>query len=170
MACTVDVGGPPSPGLPIPASTQAAGDLAQTWSSALATAAKTGQVAVILNESQVSSFVAARFGAQDEPALQEPQVYLRQGQLQIYGVAQEGPLRAHFLVTVVPVVKQDGGITFDVASADFGPLPAPQALRDSLSAVLTEAFTGTIGSFATGIRIRSLAIADGEMAIVGELR
>jgi len=43
-------------------------------------------------------------------------------------------------------------------------------LKDSISAILTEAFTGTLGSLATGIRVTSLAVADGQMAIVGELR
>jgi hypothetical protein len=36
--------------------------------------------------------------------------------------------------------------------------------------LLTEAFTGTLGSMATGIRITSLAIADGQVAIVGSPR
>ncbi len=125
---------------------------------------------VILSESQLTSFLAARLAAQEKPALTQPQVYLRQGQLQIYGVAIQGPLRANVLVSIAPAVQSDGTIAFEIASADFGPLPAPNALKDSLSAILTEAFTGTLGSLATGIRITSLAIADGEMAIVGEIR
>ena len=60
--------------------------------------------------------------------------------------------------------------SFELTTAEVGPIPAPGALKDSVSAILTEAFTGTLGSLATGIRVTSLAITNGEMAIVGELR
>ena len=36
--------------------------------------------------------------------------------------------------------------------------------------MITEAFAGPIGSLATGLRVTSIAIEDGELALVGELR
>ena len=91
-------------------------------------------------------------------------------QMQIFGIFDQGPFLANALLIVMPSIDAEGQISFELTQADIGPLPIPGALKDTISAILTEAFTGTIGSLATGIRITSIAIADGEMAIVGELR
>ncbi len=144
--------------------------MTEAWQSALAAAATTHKLMIVLNEGQLTEFLISRLEKQTDPVLRNPQVFLRQGQLQIFGVAQQGPFRANVLVAIAPVLKPDGSIGFEVASADLGPMPAPDSVRESLSAMLTEAFTGSIGSFATGFRIQSLAIANGELAIVGELR
>jgi len=74
------------------------------------------------------------------------------------------------LICITPAVSAEGELSFDLTQAKFGPIPAPSALKDSVSAILTEAFTGTIGSLATGIKISTIAISDGEMGIVGEVR
>lgn len=144
--------------------------MTEAWRSALAAAATTHKLMIVLNESQLTGFLISRLESQTKPILSNPQVFLRQGQLQIFGVAQQGPFRANVLVAIAPILKPDGSIGFEVASADVGPIPAPDSVRESLSAMLTEAFTGSIGSFATGFRIETLAIANGELAIVGELR
>jgi hypothetical protein len=73
-------------------------------------------------------------------------------------------------LAITPLVDPDGNITLELTTAEFGPIPAPKALKETISAVLTEAFTGSFGSLATGIRVTTLAINDGQLAIVGELR
>jgi hypothetical protein len=144
--------------------------MAAAWRSALTTAASTHKLMIVLNEGQLTGFLLSRLDSQSDPILSHAQVFLRQGQMQIFGIAQQGPFRANVLVAIAPVLKPDGTIGFEVASADLGPIPAPDSVRESLSAMLTEAFTGSIGSLATGFRIQTLAIANGELAIVGELR
>jgi hypothetical protein len=170
IACQIDVGGPEPPGQPIPTQVDAAGELSRSWQAALTSAAKTGQVLVILDEMQLTSFLAHRLEEKDPPALLDPQVYLRQNAIQVYGIIERGPLKASVLVVVEPIINPEGSISLELTTAEIGPIPAPVALKDTISAILTEAFTGSIGSLATGIRVSSLAIADGEMAIVGELR
>lgn len=106
----------------------------------------------------------------DNPVLQEPQVYLRNNAILIYGITESGPFKASVLLGIKPVIEAEGELSFDLITAEFGPIPAPSALKDTVSAILTEAFTGTIGSLATGIRVKTIAISEGEMAIIGELR
>ena len=170
LACQIEVGGPDAPGAAIPTMEGAQVQLSTIWDQALESALSTGQVFVILNESQLTTFLASKMAESDEPALLAPQVYLRQETLQIYGIVDQGPFLANALLIVKPTIDADGQIAFELTEADIGPLPIPGALKDTISAILTEAFTGAIGSLATGIRITSIAIADGEMAIVGELR
>jgi hypothetical protein len=60
IACQIDVGGPEPPGQPIPTQVDAAGELSRSWQAALTSAAKTGQVLVILDEMQLTSILAHR--------------------------------------------------------------------------------------------------------------
>jgi hypothetical protein len=170
VACMIDIGGPDPPGSAMPIEEDSAEQVRQTWQSAIQSAALEGQVRVILNERQLTGFLAERFESSQNPLLSDPQVYLRQGAIQIYGIVQRAMLSGSILISVRPVVTEQGDIHLDVSEASIGPVPAPAALRDTISALLTEAFTGSVGTLATGIRITALVIADGEMAIVGELR
>ena len=170
LGCTIDVGGPEPPGPSIPVEPNSGNQVRQAWQSAIQSAATEGSVRVLLNESQLTGFLAERFRRDENPLLTNPQVYLRQGEVEIYGTAQRAILSGRVLIAIRPEVTDQGEIRFDLSEASIGPVPAPKALRDTISALLTEAFTGSIGTLATGIRITSLAIADGEMAIVGELR
>ncbi len=168
LACQVNLGGPEPPGPPIPVSPDAAEQLKELWASAAAD--PNGQVILILNETQVTSFLAFSLAKQESPIIQEPQVYLRQGSIQVFGRTERGLVNAIVRLIVAPRVTPEGHLSFEIASADFGPIPAPEALRSGLSSMLTEAFAGSLGPFATGLRIETVAVADGQMAIVGSLR
>lgn len=170
LACQVDLGGPQAPGASIPIQPAAAEELQANWQSALEAAVETGQVSILINEAQMTAFLAERIETRDEPLIRNPQVHLQNDQIHVYGIAERGILKANILITVTPELSQEGEITFQLSEASVGPVPAPSALKSTISAVLTEAFTGSIGSLATGIRISSLAITDGLMTIVGELR
>jgi hypothetical protein len=169
MACHLDIGGPEPPGPPIPVSIEAANELQRTWQSAVASAAG-DEIALIIDERQLTSLLAMQLQTHEKPLMQEPQVFLRQGFLQLYGISGRGLFRASFLLAVQPVIDADGDLEFEITSADFGPMLAPQGIKSALSTILTEALTGTLGSFASGIRISSIAIVDGQMAIIARVR
>lgn len=170
IACQLNLGGPEAPGEPIPTQENAAFNLTEMWQSAIRDTVESGQVIVILNEIQLTSLLSQRMEEKENPLLLEPQVFLRNEMIQIYGTTKNGPFTAKVLMGITPVVNAEGELSFDLSEAEFGPIPAPSALKDTVSAILTEAFTGTIGSLATGIRISTIAISNGEMGIVGEVR
>jgi hypothetical protein len=58
----------------------------------------------------------------------------------------------------------------EIASADFGPFPAPQGLNNAISALIAEAYTGSLGPVATGFRLESISIADGVMTLTGRVK
>ncbi len=170
LACTINVGGPDAPGEPIPTSETAAQEILDAWKDAAGASVSTGEIRLIITETQLTSLVAARLAQKEDPILREPQVYLRDGQLQVYGTILQGPLEGEVLVSISPVLDADGNLAFEVTSADLGPVPAPEGIKESLSAMVTEAFAGPIGSLATGLRVTSIAIENGELALVGEMR
>jgi len=178
LACVVFVGGPDYSGLPpIPVSADAAASIKTEIQRAVEAAADTGVITVNLTEPQVTSYIAARL--QNEPSLQQsdkkplitdPQVYLRDGQMQIYGKTQQGLFTANIGIIVNVGVDANGQPQIDIASADFGPFPAPKGLRDAITAMVKEAYTGSLGPVATGLRVESISIANGVMTITGRIR
>ncbi len=170
LACQLDLGGPISEFTPVQLDLQDQGDLQDTWLQAIESAAETGQVMVVLNETQLSAFLDDRLVNEGEPVLISPQVYLRDNAIQVFGTVEQGIFSADAQITVAPVIQPDGTIQFELTQAEIGPVLAPDYLKDSISGVLTEALTGSLGSLATGIRLTSVAIDDGQMSIVGELR
>jgi hypothetical protein len=170
IACQIDVGGPAAPGSPIPVDPSQADVLHSIWQSAVENAVDNGQVIVTIDEAQMTAFLAERIADSDQPLIRNPQVYLRDNQIEIFGVAERGIFKANILIAVSPEITEDGEVSFELPEASIGPVPAPSALKNTISAVLTETLTGSVGTLATGLRISSLAIADGQMTIVGELR
>ena len=178
LACMINVGGPDYSSLPaIPVSAEAAASIQDEIRRAVEAAAQTGVITVNLTEPQITSYLASRM--QTDPSLQqsdnkplitEPQVYLRDGQMQIYGKTQQGMFTANIGIIVSVGVDADGQPLIEITSADFGPFPAPEGLRDTISAMIREAYTGSLGPVATGLRIETISIADGVMTITGRVR
>ena len=132
---------------------------------------------VNLTEPQITSYLATRLQADPslqqsdkKPLITDPQVYLRDGQMQIYGKTQQGIFTANIGILVNVGVDANGQPQIEVASADFGPFPAPEGLKDAITALVREAYTGSLGPVATGLRIESISIANGVMTITGRIR
>jgi hypothetical protein len=105
-----------------------------------------------------------------KPLITDPQVYLRDGQMQIYGKTQQGMFAANIGIIVQVGVDAEGKPLIEIVSADFGPFPAPEGLRNAITAMVEEAYTGSLGPVATGLRIESISIAGGVMSITGRIR
>jgi hypothetical protein len=177
LACTVFVGGPDYASLPtVPVSTEITQSIQDEVARAFEEGMTTGTITMNLTEAQLTSYIASRL--QTDPSLQQdnkplitdPQVYLRDGQMQIYGKTQQGMFAANIGIIISVGVDENGQPKIDIVSADFGPLPAPEGLKDTISAMVREAYTGSLGPVATGLRIESIAIADGIMTISGRIR
>jgi hypothetical protein len=167
IACTINVGGPTYPDQQIPISTEAVGEFQSAMQTAVTEGAESGQVTLVISESQLTSYLAYRLQAQSKPLFTDPQVFLRNGEIQIYGTAHQGYLEATITIVVTAGVDEQGQLKIVLTSADFGPLPIPNGLRDAVTASIQEAYTGAIGPAATGFRLESITISDGVMTIVG---
>ncbi len=178
LACTIFVGGPDYSSLPaIPVSAEAAESIKEELRRAFEAGAQTGVMTINITEPQITSYLAARL--QTDPSLQQsdkkplmtdPQVYLRDGQMQIYGKTQQGIFTANIAIVVTMGVDADGQPLIEITSADFGPFPAPEGLKDAITAMVREAYTGSLGPVATGLRIETISIANGVMTITGRVR
>jgi hypothetical protein len=177
LTCMINVGGPDYSSLPpIPVSAEAAQSIQAEIQRAIQAAGETGVITVNLTEPQITSYLASRLQTdpnlqQDQkPLITEPQVYLRDGQMQIYGKTQQGMFTANIGIIVNMGVDANGQPQIDVTSADFGPFPAPEGLKDAITAMVREAYTGSLGPVATGLRIESISTANGVMTVTGRIR
>ena len=178
LACTVFVGGPDYSTLPaIPVSAQAIQSMQDEVKRAFEAGAQTGTITLNFTEEQITSYIASRLQSDaslqqenKEPLITDPQVYLRDGQMQVYGKTKQGMFTANIGIIVNVGVDENGMPKIEIASADFGPLPAPKGLTDAIAAMVREAYVGSLGPVATGLRIETISIANGIMAITGRVR
>jgi hypothetical protein len=177
LACTIAVGGPDySDRPPIPVSIEAAESIKEEIRRAFEEGLTTGEVTIRITETQITSLLAQRLQTdqnlqQDsKPLMTDPQVYLRDGQMQIFGKSQQGMFTANIGIIVAVSADENGDPKIEIVCADFGPLPAPAGLNNAISALIDEAFTGALGPVATGLRIHTITIVDGNMFIVGRIR
>ncbi|GAB4503290.1 MAG: hypothetical protein Fur0043_02820 [Anaerolineales bacterium] len=170
LACSIFVGGPDYPEGRIPISAEAVTSLKQQFEEAVVAGAQSGTVTLEMTEEQLTSFIAYKTVAQQSPLFTDPQVYLREGQMRIYGRVQRGYFIANVLIVLNVNVNESGKPSIEITSADFGPFPVPEGLKQSLAVILTEAYTGSLGPVATGFRLETIAIADGIMTLTGRMK
>jgi hypothetical protein len=170
LACTMFVGGPDYPEGAIPVSAQAVESLRAQIETATLAGAQSGTIILQINEEQLTSYIAFKLAAQDNPVLKDPQVFLRDGQMQIYGKVERGYFIANVLVALTVSVDELGQPKIELATVDFGPFPAPEGLKQSVTAIVTEAYTGSLGPVATGFRLEHIDITNGLMTITGRIK
>ena len=170
VACTINIGGPENPNQPIAISTEAVGELESAVSTAISSADNSGHVTIIITEPQLTSYLSATLQKQAEPLLTAPQVYLQDGQIRIYAVAQQGYFQANIELVITIGVDDQGKLMIELTNADFGPLPAPSGFKDAITAAIQEAFTGAIGPALVGFRLERITVADGKMTVIGQIK
>ncbi len=170
LACTIFIGGPDYPETRIPVSTEAAGQIEFTIQTAIAEGASTGQMTFSIDETQLTSYLAYKLQEQTDPFITDPQVTLRDGQVQVYGTAEQGYFQATASIVLDAGIDENGEIQIELVSADFGPLPVPEGLLDTIAATVQETFTGAIGPAAIGFRLDNISIADGTLTVTGRTK
>ena len=152
LACSVFAGGPEYPAQTVPFSA----DEVQTMQ---------------ITESQLTAYITQKMQEQTDPPFTEPLILLRDGQMQMYGKVESGMIKANILITMNVGIDETSGLPkIEIVSADFGPIPAPEGLNTAISAMIDEAFTGSLGPVAIGFRLESITIADGIMTLTGRTK
>jgi hypothetical protein len=170
IACTINIGGPTYPDQSIPVSTEAAGEIQPAVQTAVSAAGASGQIALVLTETELTSFLYYRLKTQSKPLFENPQVYLQDGQIRIYGTAHKGYFLATVSIILTAGINDQGQLNLEMTSADFGPLPIPSGISEAITSIIREAYTGAIGPMATGFRLENVTIDNGTMSITGAIK
>lgn len=167
LACKISTGEPESRDNSKPITTVNEESFDDIWNSSIETDASTGSIIITITEAQLTSYLAAEMEASLDPLIHNPQVYLKNEQIEIYGEVQEGLITANIKIVLRVYVDGTGNLQLELISADFGPLPAPQSVLDNLSILINDMFTESLESFTTGFNIESVIITDGLLVISG---
>ena len=170
LACTIFVGGPDYPANPVPFSMEAVDSFRQQVEQAMTIGAETGTFSLQINEEQLTSYLTLKMQEQANPPFTDPQVLLRDGQMQIFGKIQRSYFLANTAIILSVGIDEAGLPKIEVTSADFGPFPAPGGVNEAIGAIVAEAFTGSFGPAAIGLRLETITIADGVMTLTGRLK
>ncbi|MCE9647640.1 MAG: hypothetical protein K8S20_16730 [Chloroflexi bacterium] len=171
LACNVFVGGPDYPAQSVPVSADEIQTMQTQLDQAFAAGAETGVVTLQMTESQLTSYLALKLQQQTDPPFTDPQILLRDGQMQMYGKLTQGMFSANILITMnVGIDAATGLPKIEITAADFGPFPAPEGMNAAISAILDEAFTGSLGPVAIGFRLETISIANGVMTMTGRIK
>jgi len=127
-------------------------------------------VTLVITEAQLTSLVALKLQETGDQTITNPQIYLRDGKLQVFGTITREELEATAQVIVAVGVDGSGQPTFDIESAQLGPIPLPEELIAQLETRLQGIFQQEIAKLAPNIAIDSITIADGQMTVVGHQR
>ncbi len=171
LACTIFVGGPDYPEQTITVSENEVLNMRTLIEQAFVTGAESGVVTLQFTESQLTSYIALKMQELSSPPFTEPQILLRDGQMKLYAKKSSGFIAANILITMNVGIDETSGLPkIEIAEADFGPIPAPEGINNAISAIIDEAFTGSLGPVATGFRLESIVIADGLMTMTGRIK
>jgi hypothetical protein len=170
LACNLTIFSPKTPAPPIPVTTEAVQSLEETAQGAFEGFQQGDTVSLVITETQLTSLIALKLQETGFQTLTNPQIYLRDGKIQVFGTVKREDLEAIAEVIVAVTVDSAGQAIFDIESAKLGPVPLPENLTTQLETRLNLIFQQQIASLAPNMIIESILIADGQMTIQGRQR
>src|SRR5574341_1433612 len=170
MACNFINRSEPVATATIPVSTEALDSLEKDIQDASQQIETSGQATIEIDEQELTSLIAFELRDQEPPVFQDPQAYLRDGQIKILGNVQQGNTMAPLELVLTVSADADGHLKYQVVSAKIGPLPLPDFLVQQISDQLDAAFTSKIDPQMENIFIEKITIAGGVMTILGHTR
>jgi uncharacterized protein YpmS len=170
LACNLSIFSPKTPAPPIPVTTEAVQSLEETAQDAFDGVQQGESVSLVITETQLTSLIALKLQETGYQTISNPQIYLRDGKIQVFGTVKREDLEAIAEVVLAVVVDSAGQVNFDIESAKLGPVPLPESLTSQLETSLNVIFQQQIAALAPNMIIESIQIADGQMTIEGRQR
>ena len=96
------------------------------------------------------------------------QVRLQDEGINIFGKYGQGILSADVKLALDAGVDSSGSLFLDIVEADFGPVPAPENLRNTISSMIEETLADYLVSGVDGMKIEQIIISEGVLTISGK--
>jgi len=168
LACNFGIRRPETLNEPIPVSSEAVDSLEDSLQGAYQQAIAGEPVTLVIDEAQLTSMVAFELQERGDVPFEDPQVYLRDGQIQVVGKMRRQGIAVTTRVVLEAEVDDDGNVHLNVVSANFGPLPVPDSMIADMETYLDSSFSKEISAMAPNTRIENISIENGQMTITGQ--
>lgn len=142
----------------------------EEWQKSVVEALTSGNFSVTITEGQFSDFINRKNAENPNATLSNIQVFLRDGQVQLYATTESDPNSTSVQITATVAVTEAGKLQFTVVSAQLGSFPIPDSILNSISESINNALNGQDTPGTENIHITSIVIAEGYMTITGTLK
>ncbi len=129
-----------------------------------------GQVSVTITQDQLTAYLVQTLQSNPDVPLSDPRIVLQNGQGELYGTLQEGPVAANATVAFTVFVDDSGQIGVNILSADVGGIPLPSAMLERVTAMVNQNMNEALQNDASGMKIENATIGDGVLTITGTKR
>lgn len=127
-------------------------------------------VKIVLDEERLTAIVVKELQTQQDQPIEDPQILLRDGQIQVLGNVKQGAFTLPLKMLISVSIDSSGKPKFKVTSANVGPLPLPQSTLDQISTQLDSALAENLGPEIDDVYIENITIANGLMTVTGHQR
>ena len=155
---------------PIPVTNESVNNLREDLATAEEQLNSGEKVTLVINEAELTSLVALELEKQSYPIFYEPQIYLRDGEVQIMGKVLQGGFLLPAQLSLVLTTNSDGKPQINLRSAKIGPLELPESMLEELTSQVDSVFIRNINPRIKDIFVESILITDGLMTIIGRSR
>ena len=154
---------------PIAVTTEAASQLEDNVEEAAGAVLGGAPFTLTIDEAQATLAVSLKLQSIQEPSIKDLQIYLRDGQIQVFGdVVRDGlNLPVSFAARVF---ASQGSLAYEILDARVGPFPLPESFVDELEAQLDQFILNQLSPNMRDIVIEDITIAGGVMTITGHAR
>ena len=155
---------------PITVTNETANNLRKDLSTAVERLKDGEKVTLVIDEAELTSLVAVELSKQSDPILYEPQIYLREGGVQIIGKVLQGGFMVPAQLDLILTTNSAGQPQINIKSAKIGPLELPDSMLVELTSQVDSALMHNVRPRIKDIFVESILIADGLMTITGRSR
>lgn len=155
---------------PITVTNESANNLRKDLSTAVERLKDGEKVTLVIDEAELTSLVAVELSKQSDPILYEPQIYLREGGVQIIGKVLQGGFMVPAQLDLILTTNSAGQPQINIKSAKIGPLELPDSMLVELTSQVDSALMHNVRPRIKDIFVESILIADGLMTITGRSR
>jgi uncharacterized protein YpmS len=154
----------------IPAVTEEIQKTEEPLQPTLPTTTPSSQFVLEMDESQMTSMVASQLQNQTDPAINNPQVRLRNGQIEFEANVNQSGLSLPLRLAVAVKVDDQGKPDYEITSANLGPLPLPESILEQFSNQLDLVLADQLKVDGKDLVLDEITIQDGLMTATGHTR
>ena len=151
----------------IPVTTQAVETLQSEIEAAKEALSSKQTVEIQVSEAQLSSMVAFELQSDTDIPLDDPQIYLRDGQVTILANLTQNQIEVPVEIILEMSTDGQGNLAYQVISGQVGPLPVPENLMNQLTSRLDQIIASQTPINDSPFFIESITIGDGNMTLTG---
>ncbi|MBN2550069.1 MAG: hypothetical protein JXB15_12975 [Anaerolineales bacterium] len=155
---------------PVVVSTAAATEFADNLEKAAATAVSGGTVTLTVTEQQLTSAAMLELQSQSDIPVQDFEIRLRNGQIQISGQVQQDGFSLPLNIILEVNADVAGNLHSQVVSAKIGPFPLPEDILNQLTEQLDQMITDQLAVNGMKLVIEQITIAEGSMTVTGSIQ